>query len=140
MVEQDKKPDVLELEFRDLEKSCVEIIQKCWENNPDPKATGVNFEIDANEDIYLILSLNNDGVWNVTTDFGEYEIGKNPPLTDLLDVYALIDEDEGYLGIVLSPMKAGNRDKQRIEYLNKHKERLAEGLMDAMQSLLNESK
>jgi hypothetical protein len=139
MTERVENKDALEQEFRDLEAKCLECIRTHWK---DDSGRGVSIEIEANNDTGLILSLSDDETWTGSSGMEGWEIGIKPPLNDLLDHFALIDEDEGYLFIVQNPLKAGDQKDLREEYLNleRNRQRLGRGLMDAMQNLLDESK
>lgn len=125
-----------EAQFRSLERRTAERIRDAWV----PAGFEASMEIDANDDIGLVLFMDRNGVWSAQLGMQSWEIGKKPEFHDLLDVYAIIEQDEDYMKLCATPLKPGLIEVLRNDYLDDpvHKGYLMNGLMDMMEEFMKE--
>jgi hypothetical protein len=123
MTEQDKKLDVLEHKFREVEAELVEKIKLVHKESLEEFPAGVGVEVASDEEKDLRLYIDSNGKWSVRFLMSGFKIKGEPNLSRILDNFLFVT-DKNYREF----------DKEiQDQYLNHNMETFTKGLMEKMQ-------
>ena len=128
MVEQDKKPDAVELEFREMEAKLVEKIKIAQKESLKKFPAGVSVEIASSGEKDFRLYIDSNGKWSMRYQMSGFEIGGKPNLSRILDSFLFVT-DALYRNLELS---------DREHYLQTNRSEFTVSLFDRMQTVLTE--
>jgi hypothetical protein len=94
MVEQNKNPDILEQDFRDLEAKLSDRIKIAYKESLKKYPAGVSVEIASDEENDFKLYIDSNGNWDGRCQMMGWNIGVKPNLSRLLDNFLNVTDKD----------------------------------------------